>query len=339
MLHVVSVSLGSARRNGRAEIRLGGERLLLERIGLDGDWRRAARFLRELDGRVAAVGLGGVNDAYRLGDRAYRLPLAARLRRCLRRTPCADGTAWKRWAEPLFVERLAAAGVLPAGGPAVVTSVLDRWWLAEELADRGFHVRAGDAWFALGMPWLPGLAAFRKAAAMTLPFLRFLPLSWLYPDGDALPRSGNDPVTPGSCRLRAGRATRWALGRSLSRPAAAVLWAGDVRLLLRRLSSLRRGDLVLAAHAAAEEKALLRARGAEVVALNPVVDGFAPAANLWEAAVLAVAGGASFASGAGGLGRAVAPGPSLIRAFAGEVMACCPTPGGSAPAASSASRE
>ncbi len=320
MLRVVSVSLGSARRDGRAEVRLGGERLLLQRIGVDGDWRRAASLLRELDGRVAAVGLGGVNDAYRVGDRPYRVPLAARLRECLRRTPCADGTGWKRWAEPLFLERLAAAGRLPAGGAAVVTSVLDRWWLAEALAAAGFLVRAGDPWFALGIPWLPGLPSFRRAATVSLPLLRLVPVGWVYPHADPpAPRRGGGPVPAAGLPPRPGAVPRRARRLGGVRPRGRVLWAGDVRLLLRRLPSLLPGDRVLAAHAGAEEAALLAARGVEAVTLNPVVNGFSPAANLWEAAALALAWAGSPRPAADGPPRAAAPAPSLLRAVAEEV--------------------
>ncbi len=320
MLRVVSVSLGAARRDGRAEVRLGGERLLLERIGVDGDWRRAARLLCDLDGRVAALGLGGVNDAYRLGDRSFPIPLAARLRRCLRRTPCADGSGWKRWAEPLFLERLAARGRLPAGGDAVVTSVLDRWWLAEKLRALGFDVRAGDSWFALGLPWLPRLAAFRRTAGFFLPLLRLLPLAWVYPHcdppagrhGESRVAAGGFPPSPGVVPRRGRRP-----GRVL--PGGRVLWAGDVRLLLRRFPSLLPGDRVLAAHASAEEAALLAARGVEVVTLNPVVNSFSPAGNLWEAATLALAGAGSPRPAADGPPPADAPEPSLVRAVAEEV--------------------
>ena len=45
MKHAVSVSLGSAKRDKRVELELFGERVLIERIGTDGDMEAAAVYL------------------------------------------------------------------------------------------------------------------------------------------------------------------------------------------------------------------------------------------------------------------------------------------------------
>ena len=63
MKHIVSVSLGSSRRDHKAEVELLGEKFLIERIGLDGDTRKAKDLLKKLDGNVDVIGLGGL-DVY-----------------------------------------------------------------------------------------------------------------------------------------------------------------------------------------------------------------------------------------------------------------------------------
>ena len=52
--HVVSVSLGSSKRNAREETEVLGQKFVLERIGTDGDMKRAGALLAALDGKVDA---------------------------------------------------------------------------------------------------------------------------------------------------------------------------------------------------------------------------------------------------------------------------------------------
>src|SRR2546428_13955855 len=87
---VVSVSLGSASRDHRFETEILGQRLILERIGTDGDVRRAQQLLEELDGKVAALGLGGTDLYLRAGNRKYMIRETARLVRNGRQTPVVD---------------------------------------------------------------------------------------------------------------------------------------------------------------------------------------------------------------------------------------------------------
>ena len=61
MKRVVSVSIGSATRNSSSEIEVLGERIQIERIGTDGDLEKAAALIRELDGKVDAIGIGGMD--------------------------------------------------------------------------------------------------------------------------------------------------------------------------------------------------------------------------------------------------------------------------------------
>lgn len=61
MKHVVSVSIGSSKRDHKVEIELMGERILIERRGTDGSLAQAGRMIQELDGKVDAIGLGGMD--------------------------------------------------------------------------------------------------------------------------------------------------------------------------------------------------------------------------------------------------------------------------------------
>ena len=58
-LRVVSVSLGSSKRNKAVEVKMLGRPLSIERMGVDGDYEKACEMIAQLDGEVAAIGMGG----------------------------------------------------------------------------------------------------------------------------------------------------------------------------------------------------------------------------------------------------------------------------------------
>ncbi|MGD8553884.1 MAG: hypothetical protein PVJ32_00470, partial [Anaerolineales bacterium] len=73
MKRAVSISIGSSRRDKAVEIDLLGERVLIERIGTDGDMEKAARLYQELDGKVDAFGVGGADLGLMVDKKWYTL--------------------------------------------------------------------------------------------------------------------------------------------------------------------------------------------------------------------------------------------------------------------------
>ena len=71
MKHVVSVSLGSSKRNHAVETEFLGEKFRIERIGTDGNWDEAINMIRSLDGKVDAFGMGGITLYIYVGNRRY----------------------------------------------------------------------------------------------------------------------------------------------------------------------------------------------------------------------------------------------------------------------------
>ena len=69
--HVVSVSLGSSKRNAREEIEVLGQPFILERLGTDGDSKRMMELFNTLDGKVDAFGLGGADLYVVSGGKRY----------------------------------------------------------------------------------------------------------------------------------------------------------------------------------------------------------------------------------------------------------------------------
>lgn len=182
---VVSISLGSSKRNHKAQIELFGYRIHLERIGVDGDKERFKKLLSELDGKVDVFGLGGADLYLRAGRYRYQMVDVATLVSGLKKTPIVDGgelkTVWEREIPRYLVEQ---EGFSLAGKHALVMSGMDRYGLAEGLKEVGCQILIGDMPFALGIPIaLRSLWTLRFISVLMMPVLRRLPIEVLYPTG------------------------------------------------------------------------------------------------------------------------------------------------------------
>jgi len=183
--HVVSVSLGSSKRNHKVEAEFLGEKFLIERIGTDGDMEKAIALLKELDGRVDAFGMGGIDLYLVAGERRYAIRDAQRLARAAAKTPIVDGSGLKNTLERRVIRYLATSGRIPlAGKKALLVSGVDRWGMAEGLTQAGCRLTIGDLMFGLGIPVpLKSLTQLKVAAALVAPILVRLPFEMLYPTG------------------------------------------------------------------------------------------------------------------------------------------------------------
>ncbi|WP_180970028.1 quinate 5-dehydrogenase [Deinococcus planocerae] len=182
--HVVSVSLGNSKRNAREEMSVLGQPFVLERIGTDGDARRAAALFQALDGRVDAFGLGGA-DLYVIADgRRYTFGNVRKLVSHAKITPVLDGSGLKN-----TLERDAVAQLDPVLNwrtrRVLMVSAVDRFGMAEALSEHGADVVYGDIVFGLNLNVpLRSIGALRRVARLALPAITKLPQDWFYPTGD-----------------------------------------------------------------------------------------------------------------------------------------------------------
>lgn len=185
MKRVVSVSLGSAKRNMRVETEILGERFIIERIGTDGDMHRAVSLIRELDGKVDAFGMGGIDLYITAGQRRYIFRDAVKIARAARITPIVDGTGLKNTLERKLISDLAEAGLISWPGTKVfLVSGADRFGMAQALVQHGAEVVFGDLMFALGIPVpLTSLTKLERLAYLIAPLICKLPFQYLYPTG------------------------------------------------------------------------------------------------------------------------------------------------------------
>ena len=85
MLEVVSVSLGSVSRDTDQVVTILDRQVHVRRVGVGGDLRRARDLIRELDGKVDAFGLGGIDLYVAVRGRRYYFRQALELARAAKR--------------------------------------------------------------------------------------------------------------------------------------------------------------------------------------------------------------------------------------------------------------
>ena len=89
--HVVGVSLGSTKRDHKAQITLLGEEITVERRGTNGDVEKAIELIRSLVGKVDAIGLGGTDRWFFMGNKRYTLWQAERMAKTAKETRLLTG--------------------------------------------------------------------------------------------------------------------------------------------------------------------------------------------------------------------------------------------------------
>ena len=279
MRRIVSVSLGSSSRNKSATVEILGEQFRLERIGTDGSVSSACKLIAELDGKVDAIGLGGIDLYLVCGDRRWVIHDAARLARSARTTPVVDGSGLKDTLERRAIQMLHKDGVLASGRSpedvrVLVVAAVDRFGMAEAFSELGYQCRFGDLVFALGMP-LPvsSLGLIKIAATVFLPLFARLPFRILYPTGSRQEQH---------C-MRGARHFEWA-----------DIIAGDFHFIRRNLPATGRpleGKTVITNTTTEADIELLRSRGLyRLITTTPRVEGRSFGTNVMEAALVALTG-------------------------------------------------
>lgn len=272
MKEVVSVSLGSSQRDHTARANLLGEEITLSRQGTDGDLERAHALVRELDGHVDAIGLGGLDVYLVAGGERYVVEDGRRLMEEASVTPVVDGSSIKNTLERDAVRNLAAMGVIGKDTRVLMVSGVDRFGMAEAFAEAGCQTVYGDLIFTAGIPYpVRTLDELAGLARKILPEMSRLPLSMLYPQGKAQ-EADPDPKFAGYYE-------------------DADLIAGDWHLIRKHLPPLLKGKTVLTNTTTQRDVALLRERGVRtLITTTPVIEGRSFGTNVMEGAIVAVSG-------------------------------------------------
>jgi len=267
---VVSVSLGSSTRDHHVRVTWLGESFDISRIGFDGSIDRAIEKLRELDGTVDAIGLGGIDVYLYAGTKRYALRDGLRMLEAVKKTPVVDGSGLKNTLERETVRYLQDRGIVDFRGlPVLMVSALDRFGMAQALVSAGAKVTFGDFIFALGLDKpVTSLEEFEQLAERYLPDACKLPFQFFYPTG----KKQEKPPEPKFPRYY---------------DEAAVI-AGDFHFIRQNMPDSLAGKIVLTNTVTEKNVDELRDRGvAMLVTSTPNLGGRSFGTNVMEAALLA----------------------------------------------------
>ena len=269
--HVVSVSPGSSQRDSYIETELLGTPIILERRGTDGDMPKAAQMIESLDGKVDAFGLGGMDLFIQAAGRRYYLRDGVRLASHAKKTPMVCGAGLKDTLERVVVRDLDET-LHWKNKKVLMVSAVDRFGMAEALADVGANVLYGDLIFGLGLVVpIKSLKTLARTARALGPIISNVPISWIYPVGKAQEKTIQD---------WRGKYFDWA-----------DIVAGDFHFIKRYAPEKLTGKIILTNTTTASDVEMLKKRGVKtLITTTPRFNGRSLPTNVLEAAFIAVSG-------------------------------------------------
>ncbi|MBP2640732.1 MAG: hypothetical protein H6Q66_1683 [Firmicutes bacterium] len=272
MKRVVSISLGSSKRNGKVTENFGGEAFSIERIGTDGDKNKAIQLIRDLDGTVDCFGMGGTDLYIYAGNKRYTFRESAKIAAAAKQTPIVDGSGIKNTLERRVINYLNENKIFQFRDRKVLlVCAVDRFGLAKALVDAGSDTVFGDLMFGLGLP-LPirNLRTLNFLAAIIAPVITQLPISLFYPTG-----ASQNEIKP--CFTAYFE--------------EADVIAGDFHFIRRNMPEKLDGKMIITNTVTQEDELLLRQRGVRtLVTTTPEMGGRSFGTNILEAILVVLAG-------------------------------------------------
>ncbi|PSR35686.1 MAG: quinate 5-dehydrogenase [Sulfobacillus thermosulfidooxidans] len=273
MTHVVSVSLGSARRDHQTTAVILDQAVEIVRQGTDGDMERARQWIASLDGKVDVIGLGGIDRYLVVKSQRYEIRDAQKLAQAARHTPVVDGSGLKAVWEPHVIQQLVEMGLISPHQKVLLVSAMDRFGMAEAFYTMGFPTIAGDLIFASHIDYpIQSLGELEEFARKLLPDLIKMPFSMLYPTG-----SEQDHTVSNN-----------AYGKYFNE---ADIIAGDFHFIRRYLPDQLQGKVIVTNTTTRDDRLLLEERHLQtLVTTTPFLDGRSFGTNVMEAALVAISG-------------------------------------------------
>jgi hypothetical protein len=272
MKRVVSVSLGSSKRDKKVEVEFLGERFAIERVGVDGDKDRFRRLVGELDGQVDAIGLGGIDMYIVSAGRRYAFRDAKKLVELAKTTPVVDGSGLKNTLERETIKYLERERIVEfAGRRVLMVCAVDRFGMAEGLAQTGAQMILGDVMFALGyaIP-IRSWAFHRLLARALLPVITRMPFEMFYPTGEKQEKR----------KPKFGKYYAWA-----------DIIAGDYHYINKHLPDRLDSKIIITNTTTDEDVETYRERGVKMlVTSTPEFEGRSFGANVMEGVCIALLG-------------------------------------------------
>ena len=223
-----------------------------------------------MDGKVDAFGLGGTDLFIYAGKKRYTFRESAEIAACAGATPIVDGSGLKNTLERRVIRQLANEGIIDFKGQKVLlVCAVDRFGLAEALAEAGCLNVYGDLMFGLGLPLpLKKLSSLERLAKWIAPVVTRLPVSLFYPTGEEQNK----------------RKPKFAAAF-----AEADIIAGDMHFIRRHMPDRMPGKIVITNTVTGDDKAFLKKSGVKMlITTTPEIEGRSFGTNVLEAVLVAL---------------------------------------------------
>lgn len=271
MKRVVSVSIGSSKRDHYVETEIMGEKFIIERMGTDGSIKKAIDLIEKIDGKVDAIGMGGIDLYVWAGKQPYIIKEALPLKRAAKITPIVDGSGLKNTLEKKVIYYLQEKEYIDFKEKKVlITSGMDRYGMAESLEYCGANLILGDLIFALGIN-LPiySLKNLHKIAAVVAPIACRLPFHMLYPTGDKQNKSISTKFT--------------------TYFDSAKIIAGDFHYIKRFMPISMKNKVIITNTITREDMEILKNKGVELlITTTPEFSGRSFGTNVMEGVIVSI---------------------------------------------------
>jgi len=271
MKHVLSVSIGSSKRNHRVELEILGEQFIIERIGTDGDIKKAIEIIKEYDGKVSAFGMGGIDLYLAIGNKRYTIKDAVPIAKAAKISPIVDGSGLKNTLERKVIDYLVREKIIDFKNKKVLLVCgMDRFGMAESLEKSGCDLVLGDLIFALGVPIpIKSLKTLNIIASIFAPIACRLPFDILYPTGEKQEKKSSSKF-----------------GRFYDQ---ADVIAGDFLFIKQHLPNDISGKIILTNTVTADDVAMLKERGAKMlITTTPNLNGRSFGTNVMEGVLVSL---------------------------------------------------
>jgi hypothetical protein len=270
---IVSVSIGSSTRNNKVEVEILGEKFTIERIGTDGDVNAAKKLIKELDGKVDAFGMGGIDLYLYAGNKRYVIKDAIPLKNAAKVTPIVDGSGLKNTLERRVVKYIQDKGIIDLRNKKVlIVSAMDRFGMTQAFNEYGADLTMGDLIFALGIPFpIHSLKFLYGLAAIAAPIIVRLPFKMLYPTGDK------------QLTINSSKYAKYYNN--------ADIIAGDYLFIKKYMPENMKGKIILTNTVTKEDVKMMKERGVKLlITTTPNLNGRSFGTNVMEAVLISLAG-------------------------------------------------
>jgi hypothetical protein len=272
---ILSISVGSSSRDHTTRHTFLGQECEISRQGTDGDFEKAVQRYADMDGKVDAFGVGGLEFYLRIDQKRWYFRDVSRIRRVVKISKIGDGNEVKG-----LLERRAFAALEKhlnekenktlKDMPALITTAVERYGMAEAMIDSGLDLTFGDFMFALGLPIaVKKISTVRVLGSLLLPIITQMPFAWFY----ALGSEQDKPPQP-----------KWDKYYKQS-----TVLGGDFIQIRQYMPDDLTGKIVVTNTTTAENVEELKKRNLHIlVTVTPRLEGRSFGTNVMEATLLAL---------------------------------------------------